>query len=187
MSWFGSLDCPTVPKLTHQYPSAARGAGVSPPSSARSANHPALVSTIHRLSITSHRQLTRATSAVYLCTDLNPHATSCTLQTGLANSIPLNPVLTDLTSSLLPRLRHAVDVLVFNPPYVETYDQEAEDAQSVGVIEKAWAGGVGGMRVTNRLLEVVEVSGGHARNAGADVTAATRRTLRPWFGSTDIV
>lgn len=48
-------------------------------------------------------------------------------------------------------------MLVFNPPYVETYDEEAVDAQSVGVIEKAWAGGVGGMRVTNRMLEVVEV------------------------------
>ncbi|GAA5843397.1 hypothetical protein JCM9279_002090 [Rhodotorula babjevae] len=95
-------------------------------------------------------------SALYLCTDLNPHAARCTALTGQSNSVPLNPILTDLTSALLPRLTHAVDVLVFNPPYVETEDAEAFDAQEDGVIERAWAGGIGGMRVTNRLLEQVE-------------------------------
>ena len=94
---------------------------------------------------------------MYLCTDLNPHAARCTALTGRSNSVPLNPVLTDLTSALLPRLTHAIDVLVFNPPYVETEDAEAFDAQEDGVIERAWAGGIGGMRVTNRLLEQVEV------------------------------
>lgn len=96
-------------------------------------------------------------TAVYLCTDLNPHAARCTALTGQSNSVPLNPVLTDLTGALLPRLKHAVDCLVFNPPYVETDDDEAFQAQEDGVIERAWAGGVGGMRVTNRLLDQVEV------------------------------
>ncbi|TNY18315.1 methylase [Rhodotorula diobovata] len=95
-------------------------------------------------------------SALYLCTDLNPHAARCTALTGQSNSVPLNPVLTDLTGALLPRLKHAVDCLVFNPPYVETDDDEAFQAQEDGVIERAWAGGVGGMRVTNRLLDQVE-------------------------------
>ncbi|GAA6054344.1 hypothetical protein JCM3770_003327 [Rhodotorula araucariae] len=97
-----------------------------------------------------------ASSALYLCTDLNPHAARCTLLTGRTNAVPLNPLLTDLTGSLLPRLQSAVDVLVFNPPYVETDDVEAEQAQQGGVIERAWAGGAGGMRVTNRLLEQVD-------------------------------
>ncbi|GAA5825896.1 hypothetical protein JCM11251_000043 [Rhodosporidiobolus azoricus] len=97
-----------------------------------------------------------ASSALYLCTDLNPPSTRATLQTSLANSVPLHPVLTDLTSSLLPRLTRQVDVLIFNPPYVETEDLEAEEAQKDGVIERAWAGGEGGMRVTDRLLEQVE-------------------------------
>ncbi|GAA5903639.1 hypothetical protein JCM8208_003642 [Rhodotorula glutinis] len=95
-------------------------------------------------------------SALYLCTDLNPYAARCTALTGRSNSVPLNPILTDLTSALLPRLTHAVDALVFNPPYVETDDAEAVVAQEDGVIERAWAGGIGGMRVTNRLLEQVE-------------------------------
>ncbi|GAA5864187.1 hypothetical protein JCM8547_001285 [Rhodosporidiobolus lusitaniae] len=97
-----------------------------------------------------------ASSALYLTTDLSPPACSATLLTGLANSIPLRPLQTDLTSSLLPRLTRAVDVLVFNPPYVETEDQEERDAQEKGVIERAWAGGEGGMRVTERVLEQVE-------------------------------
>lgn len=94
---------------------------------------------------------------MYLTTDLNPHATRCTLLTGETNSVPLSPVLTDLTASLLPRLEQQVDVLVFNPPYVETWSEEASEAQLGGTIERAWAGGEGGMEVTNRVLEQVEV------------------------------
>ncbi|GAA6007149.1 hypothetical protein JCM10207_001525 [Rhodosporidiobolus poonsookiae] len=95
-------------------------------------------------------------SALYLTTDLNPPSTLATLRTGAANSVPLLPVLTDLTASLLPRLERQVDVLIFNPPYVETDDAEAVEAQEEGVIERAWAGGKGGMRVTDRLLAQVE-------------------------------
>lgn len=96
---------------------------------------------------------------VYLTTDLNPHACRCTLLTSSRNSVPLNPILTDLTSALLPRLTHQVDVLVFNPPYVETEDEEVVEAQGEEGkrIEKSWAGGVGGMRVTNRVSEQVDV------------------------------
>lgn len=124
-------------------------------------------------------------AAVYLCTDMNPHATRCTLQTGLFNSAPLDPLLADLHLSLLPRLARRVDVLVFNPPYVETWDEEAASAQDVerGLgIEKTWAGGEAGMRVTERLLEVVEVSG--ARGAGAEcgMRDAMRAAAPGWGG-----
>ncbi|GAA5946344.1 hypothetical protein JCM3765_000205 [Sporobolomyces pararoseus] len=98
-----------------------------------------------------------SSSALYLCTDLNPHATRCTLETGVANKVPLNPILTNLTTSLFPRLTRQVDVLVFNPPYVETEDEEAYDAQFDGTIEKAWAGGESGMKITNKVLEQVEL------------------------------
>ena len=57
----------------------------------------------------------------------------------------------------MQRLRHAVDVLIFNPPYVPTYDDEADDAQLGADIQGAWAGGRDGMRVTDVLLEQVEV------------------------------
>lgn len=117
--------------------------------------------------------MTQDLHTVYLCTDLNPHAARATRLTGSANSTPLEPILTDLTSALLPRLERQVDVLVFNPPYVETEDEEAADAQAGGVIERAWAGGQAGMRVTDRLLEYVEVSG-HASQSSSSMRWAAR-------------
>lgn len=56
------------------------------------------------------------------------------------------------------RLKHAVDILIFNPPYVPTYDDEADDAQQGASIQGAWAGGKDGMQVTDILLDQVEVS-----------------------------
>lgn len=115
---------------------------------------------------------------VYLCTDLNPFATRATELTGHANSTPLQPILTNLTSSLLPRLAHQVDVLVFNPPYVETDMDEMEDAQESGVIERAWAGGEAGMVVTNRVLEEVEVRLLSAlRSVDLSLTTSYHKTL----------
>lgn len=60
---------------------------------------------------------------------------------------------------MIPRINHSVDVLVFNPPYVETEEEEMISAQEVGIIERSWAGGKEGMGVTGRVLDIVEVSG----------------------------
>ena len=95
---------------------------------------------------------------VYFCTDLNPFAAEATLKTGQINSTPLNPIVTDLCQSLVPRIQNQVDVLVFNPPYVVTDESEVDQAQERGVLERAWAGGEFGMKVTNRVLDLVEVS-----------------------------
>jgi release factor glutamine methyltransferase len=97
--------------------------------------------------------------AVHLTTDISSSATLCTAATATLNKTPLDPIRTDLLASLLPRLRHSVDVLVFNPPYVETNDDEVVYAQGEGRggIEGAWAGGESGMVVTERVLELVEV------------------------------
>ncbi|XP_038622207.1 methyltransferase N6AMT1 isoform X2 [Tachyglossus aculeatus] len=86
--------------------------------------------------------------ALYLCTDLNPQAAACTLETAARNRVLVQPVVTDLVGGLLPRLRGAVDLLVFNPPYVPTPPQEVG---SPG-IASAWAGGRDGRQVTDRLL-----------------------------------
>ena len=101
--------------------------------------------------------------SVYLTTDLNPVACRSTLLTAQTNSQPhIEAINTDLTSSLSDRLSNQVDVLVFNPPYVETEEEEATMAQHdphVKGIEKTWAGGARGMTVTNRLLSQVKVRG----------------------------
>lgn len=57
----------------------------------------------------------------------------------------------------MSRLAHAVDILVFNPPYVPTYDDEMDGAQHDAGIAGSWAGGIDGMQVTKILLGQVDV------------------------------
>ncbi|XP_072513481.1 methyltransferase N6AMT1 [Salminus brasiliensis] len=89
--------------------------------------------------------------ALYLCTDLNPAAAQCTAETSRCNKLDLQPVITDLTECLLPRLKGMVDVLLFNPPYVVTPSKEVG---SHG-IEASWAGGKGGREVMDRFFPEV--------------------------------
>lgn len=67
-------------------------------------------------------------------------------------------MVTSLAQSLQPRLRHSIDILLFNPPYVPTDTPEADAAQLGAGIAGAWAGGTRGMEVTDVLLEQVAVS-----------------------------
>ncbi|OSD05886.1 putative methylase [Trametes coccinea BRFM310] len=93
---------------------------------------------------------------LYLTTDINPYACRATRATGRQNRVPIEPILTSLTGPLRRRLRHAVDIMLFNPPYVPTDTDEADDAQQRANIAGAWAGGHDGMEVTNTLLDQVE-------------------------------
>lgn len=110
--------------------------------------------------------------SAFLCTDLSPTASLCTLQTAARNKVLLNPLTTTLVSSLLPRLANAVDLILFNPPYVVTDPLEVLEAQDLVAraeqveggrgreiegIDKAWAGGADGMEVTDLLLPFVPV------------------------------
>ncbi|XP_014681572.1 PREDICTED: hemK methyltransferase family member 2-like isoform X2 [Priapulus caudatus] len=73
-------------------------------------------------------------SALYLCTDVNMRAAFTSLKTGLANSVDVQPVLTDLVSCLESRL------------------QEKVGGRG---IEASWAGGTNGREVTDRLLPLI--------------------------------
>ena len=55
------------------------------------------------------------------------------------------------------RLRHSVDLLIFNPPYVPTTAEELEAAKSKASLAGAWAGGEDGMSVTDLFLPSVAV------------------------------
>ncbi|PBK77137.1 S-adenosyl-L-methionine-dependent methyltransferase [Armillaria solidipes] len=94
-------------------------------------------------------------TALYLCTDINPHACVCTFKTGSQNEISLDPVNTAFAGPFHHRLKNAIDVILFNPPYVPTDREEALDAQSKRHIEGSWAGGHDGMDVTDCFLSVV--------------------------------
>nr|XP_017822656.3 methyltransferase N6AMT1 isoform X1 [Callithrix jacchus] len=89
--------------------------------------------------------------ALYMCTDVNPEAAACTLETARCNGVHIQPVITDLVKGLLPRLKEKVDLLVFNPPYVVT---PSEEVGSHG-IEAAWAGGRHGREVMDRFFPLV--------------------------------
>ncbi|KAJ7071484.1 S-adenosyl-L-methionine-dependent methyltransferase [Mycena amicta] len=90
--------------------------------------------------------------ALFLCTDINPHACMCTTATGQQNKTPLNGINTSLAYPLLSRLQSAVDIILFNPPYVPTVPDEATMAQSARGIGGAWAGGEDGMQITHVFL-----------------------------------
>ncbi|XP_048202318.1 methyltransferase N6AMT1 [Perognathus longimembris pacificus] len=86
--------------------------------------------------------------ALYMCTDINPEAAACTLETARCNKVQIQPIITDLVKGLLPRLKEKVDLLVFNPPYVVT---PPEEVGSQG-IEAAWAGGRDGREVMDKFF-----------------------------------
>lgn len=71
--------------------------------------------------------------------------------------VVLDPVIANLASPLARRLRHNVDLLIFNPPYVLTDDEEAYGAQLGADLEGSWAGGKDGMHVTDVLLTQLDV------------------------------
>ncbi|KII93707.1 hypothetical protein PLICRDRAFT_402164 [Plicaturopsis crispa FD-325 SS-3] len=95
-------------------------------------------------------------STLFLCTDINSHASRCTTLTGIQNKVQLDAITASLDAPLASRLYHAVDLLLFNPPYVPTVDEEATDAQGTADLEGSWAGGTAGMQVTDLLLRNVE-------------------------------
>ncbi|OQR85007.1 hypothetical protein ACHHYP_12471 [Achlya hypogyna] len=89
--------------------------------------------------------------ALLLAVDINAEATACTKETARLNGVHnIEIVRMDLLTQL--QLRRQVDVLLFNPPYVPT---PSEEVGSTG-IEAAWAGGLHGREVIDRLLPLVQ-------------------------------
>lgn len=90
-------------------------------------------------------------SALYICTDKNPSASLCTLETGIKNGVQITSIITSFIDGLLPWLENKVDVLLFNPPYVVTPSEEI----TKGGISYAWAGGVDGREVMDIFFPMV--------------------------------
>ncbi len=84
-------------------------------------------------------------------TDINPHAIYIAKTTAEKNNIPASDFHAhncDLASDILSILSNQVDILLFNPPYVPTPNEEVG---SKG-IEASWAGGANGRVVLDRAL-----------------------------------
>lgn len=86
----------------------------------------------------------------YIATDMNPHAIRVTQETLEAHDVHAELVLTDIASGLDKRLAGSVDVIVVNPPYVPT----PEDEVGAKGIVSSWAGGEDGRRVIDRILPI---------------------------------
>ncbi|XP_030521652.1 methyltransferase N6AMT1 [Rhodamnia argentea] len=88
----------------------------------------------------------------YIATDINHDAVRVTRETLQAHNVHADVIATDLASGLDTRLAGLVDVIVVNPPYVPT----PEDEVGRDGITSAWAGGVDGRTVIDRILPVVD-------------------------------
>ncbi|KAL6505343.1 hypothetical protein OROGR_025160 [Orobanche gracilis] len=90
--------------------------------------------------------------AYYIATDINPHAVRVTRETLESHGCHAEVVNTDIASGLERRLAGCVDVMVVNPPYVPTPEEEV----GCDGIASAWAGGENGRRVIDKILPVVD-------------------------------
>lgn len=90
-------------------------------------------------------------SAKLHVTDINKDAIRISKETANKNGIIAPSFLThccDLATPLIEEMTGEIDVLIFNPPYVPTPDNEVG---SEG-IEASWAGGTDGRKVFNRAI-----------------------------------
>ncbi|KAG2496238.1 hypothetical protein HYH03_005836 [Edaphochlamys debaryana] len=98
------------------------------------------------------RQLRPRLAAQVLAVDHSPAAAEATRRTLQAHQVSeVDVVVASLFGPLAERLKGSVDVLLFNPPYVPTPDDEVER----GGIASAWAGGHRGRRVIDRVLPLL--------------------------------
>lgn len=72
--------------------------------------------------------VSKDTTLYFRATDINPEALECTRRCSEINlgnsSQAIQTVQTSLTGALEERLERSIDLLIFNPPYVPTVDEE---------------------------------------------------------------
>ncbi|XP_031840347.1 hemK methyltransferase 2 [Nomia melanderi] len=83
----------------------------------------------------------------HLAIDINSDACKVTKRTGRLNSVDIDVVRMDLLNSM--RGNCIFDVVVFNPPYVVTSDEEILEDR---LLFKSWAGGTNGRKVMDRVF-----------------------------------
>uniref|UniRef100_H0X4G1 Methyltransferase HEMK2 n=1 Tax=Otolemur garnettii TaxID=30611 RepID=H0X4G1_OTOGA len=88
--------------------------------------------------------------ALYICTDINPEAAACTLETAHCNKVHIQPVITDLVAGSNPAWARQTDVCVF-VPYFSATPQGEVGSQGIAA---AWAGGRNGREVMDRFFPV---------------------------------
>ena len=87
-------------------------------------------------------------NSLCLATDINEKACTAIQRTASQNRASLEVVRSRTLTGLAERLRHSVDIVLCNPPYVGTPEADTETTD----ITASWAGGHRGLNVT---LEVI--------------------------------
>mgnify|MGYP001056804507 CR=1 FL=1 len=82
-------------------------------------------------------------SSIHFTTDININCCQKTLEICNNNQVTVAPVCDSFANSL----RGPFNVIIFNPPYVETLTDELLEAQKERDIAASWAGGVDGAEV----------------------------------------
>lgn len=91
--------------------------------------------------------------------DINPRACDVTTQTAAKNGANLNVVNMNLLNGFRSNV---IDVLIFNPPYVVTPDEEIDSHDSTNDnpfndnIIKSWAGGTDGRLIMDRVFDAMD-------------------------------
>jgi len=88
----------------------------------------------------------------FIVTDINRVACKAIQKTAVQNNTSLEVINTTTLDHIAERLKHSVDILLCNPPYVATEQSEAGHAD----ISAAWAGGEEGMDVTKQVIDSLE-------------------------------
>lgn len=86
----------------------------------------------------------------FFATDINTQAAETTTSTLQSHGVHADIIATDLASGLQKRMEGMVDVIVVNPPYVPT----PEDEVGCDGITASWAGGLNGRSVIDRILPI---------------------------------
>lgn len=97
--------------------------------------------------------------AACFAVDINPRACDVTTRTAQKNGATLNVLNMNLLNGFRTNL---IDLLIFNPPYVVTPDEEIDLHESTGQsnhvndkITKSWAGGADGRLIMDRVFDAM--------------------------------
>ena len=78
-------------------------------------------------------------------TDINFMALEATSRTKTQNKCDIDLIQTNFADAINYRMKESIDLIIFNPPYVVTSEQELKNAQKKKDLEAAWAGGTNGL------------------------------------------
>lgn len=87
-----------------------------------------------------------------IATDINADACLATRKCAVLNSNDIQVVNCEFVGPLKDRLANRVDILIFNPPYVVTEKDELGSKS----IPAAWAGGLNGREVMDKLFPMLD-------------------------------